>query len=166
MATETITAQQEAKRDTLQGALAEVRQRLLDIGAEQDTLTMQKGQLALNYAVGETTIAWRHDTNFLLERRTNPSRIARISPGSGIDAHRSLVRARNAQRAQSILQRHARGQAARSRRSDRGEWPGPKHGEEAPRRMHRDHGQRRRGATRIPRHYAGRPDGRRARSGD
>lgn len=51
MATKTTTAQQEAKRATFQEAMAEIRQRLLDNGEKQDTLTMQKGQLALDYAV-------------------------------------------------------------------------------------------------------------------
>lgn len=57
MATETTTAQQEEKRATFQQGMTEVRQRLLDIGEEQDTLTMQKGQLALDYAVRQIITA-------------------------------------------------------------------------------------------------------------
>ena len=37
-----------------QQGMAEIRQRLLNIEEEQDTLTMQKGQIALDYAVSKS----------------------------------------------------------------------------------------------------------------
>ena len=73
MAAKTITAQQEQKKAGFQQVMAEVRQRLLDIGEEQDTLTMQKGQLALDYAVGSYYHCTRSGTKSLLERRAKPA---------------------------------------------------------------------------------------------
>jgi len=50
-ATDNPIAQQEEKQATLQHGLTRVRQRLLEITEKEDTLTMEKGQVALDFAV-------------------------------------------------------------------------------------------------------------------